>query len=296
MKEEEDEFDKVASGRENAGERLYMNDVNEHHSYLNLRNVVPNSFKDPRANLYAAKIRLKEDDIEAQNAEVKQVKESPAMVPKPILKRKDDSTESNKPKKRVRFDKDCKIDSGGASEMMKDSNGSSPTDAISSESDDGLEIGEMTYRVPDYVLNPCRYTHYSFDSSSEGSNEGSNTKACMDLLELIKLSKSKVNELSQESENRSGDLQRSVTFIPKKKSSLTQGDARIEEDDGKQSVPRAAALPVGVAAGESHEPEVTVNEDTEPETETETNDADSFHAQKARRRYRTQSRSDDSDP
>ena len=41
--DEEDEFDIVAFGKENTGERLYMNDITGRGSYLNLHNVMPNS-------------------------------------------------------------------------------------------------------------------------------------------------------------------------------------------------------------------------------------------------------------
>ena len=43
LQDEEDEFDIVASGKENTGERLYMNDIIGRGSYLNLHNLMPNS-------------------------------------------------------------------------------------------------------------------------------------------------------------------------------------------------------------------------------------------------------------
>ncbi|GKG17630.1 nonsense-mediated mRNA decay protein 2-like protein isoform X1, partial [Tanacetum coccineum] len=39
--------------------------------------------------------------------------------------------------------------------------------------------------VPDHVLNPSRYTHYTFDSDEEVDEE-SNRKACMDFLNTLK--------------------------------------------------------------------------------------------------------------
>lgn len=293
--EEEDQFDKVAAGRENAGERLYMNDVTERGSFLNLHNVIPNSFKDPRANHYAARIRLKEDEVEARQFDVPcpetdmQGNKSLAKVsergfaPKPILKRRDNRSDSYKPRKRVRFDPGFIIDSGRASETFNDQSETSLMNAT--DSDDGLKLMDKTSRVPDYIINPSKYTRYNFDSSSE-VNEGSNTEACMNLLELIK--RSKVKELGQESDNASGDLPKSVTFIPRKKASR-----QSEEDDGKQSLPQAG-LPVGIAAGVSQDSEVTAAyEETEPETNATD---DSARSHKALRKYRTQSRSDDSDP
>ncbi|KAK0591557.1 hypothetical protein LWI29_003892 [Acer saccharum] len=306
--DEEDEFDIVASGKENASERLYMNDISDRGSYLNLHNVIPNSLndakKDLRANLLAARIRLKEDEVEAGKLNVSrpetftEVKESHAKAsevtvrPKPILKRKDNSSES-KPRKRVRFDPDCKSDCDQVSETFKHPIGTSSMNAT--DSDDGSKLTDKTSRVPDYILNPSKYTRYSFDSSSE-FDEGSNTKACLDLLELIKRSKGK--ELGREVDNASGDLPKSVKFIPKKKGgdvkavNVSSENNESKEDDGKQSLPRAAGFLVGIAAVESQDSEVTAYEEIEPETNAA---SESARSQKPLRKYRTQSRSDDSD-
>ncbi|KAH0969604.1 hypothetical protein GBA52_028530 [Prunus armeniaca] len=63
--EEEDGYDKVAVGKENAGDRLYMKDVNDYGIDIDSQEEVPTSFKDftrdPRANHLAAKIRLQQD-------------------------------------------------------------------------------------------------------------------------------------------------------------------------------------------------------------------------------------------
>lgn len=71
IQEEEDAYDKVASGSENTGDGLYMKNVGEYESYLNSQNLLQNSLhglkKDSRANHLAAKVGLKEDDSEAQN-------------------------------------------------------------------------------------------------------------------------------------------------------------------------------------------------------------------------------------
>ncbi|KAL5733862.1 hypothetical protein ACOSP7_031723 [Xanthoceras sorbifolium] len=307
--EEEDEFDKVASGRENADERLYMNDVTDRGSYLNLHNVIPNSLnvnvKDSRANHHAAKIRLKEDEVEALKPNVPcpktdmGVKESHAKVsegsvrPKPILKRKDSSSDS-KPQKRVRFDPNCKIACEQASETFKGSSIGTSSMNATDYSDGGSKLTDKTSRVPDYILNPSKYTRYSFDSSSE-FNEESNTKACMDLLELIKSSKGK--ELGSESDNASGDLPNFVTFIPKKKGTnakavhVSSENNESKEDDGKQSLPRAG-FPVRIAAVESQDFEVTAYEEIKPDTNAAD---DSACSHKPLRKYRTHSRSDDFD-
>lgn len=70
--DEEDEYDKVALGREDAGERTYMREIMDVGPKVNSHNALPrslyelkHSWRDPRANHYAASTRLKEDDEEA---------------------------------------------------------------------------------------------------------------------------------------------------------------------------------------------------------------------------------------
>ncbi|KAH9329201.1 hypothetical protein KI387_001309 [Taxus chinensis] len=72
QEDEEDEFDKVAVGREDAGERTYMREIMDTGPKINSHNSLPSSLKelkragrDPRANHYAARARLEEDDEEA---------------------------------------------------------------------------------------------------------------------------------------------------------------------------------------------------------------------------------------
>lgn len=67
--DEEDEYDKVAVGREDAGERTYMREIMDVGPKVNSHNSLPrslyelkHSWRDPRANHYAASTRIKEDD------------------------------------------------------------------------------------------------------------------------------------------------------------------------------------------------------------------------------------------
>eukprot|EP01018_Ginkgo_biloba_P017381 Gb_12644 [translate_table: standard] len=71
-KDEEDEYDKVAVGREDAGERTYMREIMDFGPKVNSHNALPSSLselkhggRDPRANHLAARARLEEDDEEA---------------------------------------------------------------------------------------------------------------------------------------------------------------------------------------------------------------------------------------
>ncbi|KAK6146571.1 hypothetical protein DH2020_020440 [Rehmannia glutinosa] len=81
--EEEDEYDKVAVGAEQTGDRMYMRDV-KYAEYgiheLNEYGELPNTFqavvRDPRANHTAAKIRLKEDAEAAGNFDTLQLSDN----------------------------------------------------------------------------------------------------------------------------------------------------------------------------------------------------------------------------
>ena len=242
--EEEDEYDKVASGRENAGERLYMSDIADHGSFLNSHNVLQNALNhtgnDCSASHMAARIRLKEDDEEAwklnyrdrSNAEIREsnlkASDNDCKL-RSILKRKNNVT-GFKPQKRVRFDSACKNDFEEPSEKFEDY----PTGALpmnSQDSDGGSLPAENARAVPDYIRNPSRYTHYSFDSSSEVDEE-SNAQACMDFLKLLPNSKS--TESLSELEDAPRNLPKSLTFIPKRKSSILQLGSSVGEDKEKE--------------------------------------------------------------
>nr|XP_023875665.1 uncharacterized protein LOC111988130 [Quercus suber]POE82076.1 hypothetical protein CFP56_41844 [Quercus suber] len=303
--EEEDEFDKVATGRENVGDRLFMGDVSDHGSYLNSHNVLTNSLhgtstaKDPRANHLAAKIRLKEDEDEAEgekynsggahDSEVKgqhvETSEDCKQL-RSILKRKDNNAVF-KPQKRVRFDPSV----GSVFEEEEKTMAASLMEPTGS--DDGTLEGQNASGLPDYLLNPSKYTRYSFDSTSEFDEE-SNAQAYMDFINLV--NKSKPPESKLEPADTSVDLSKPVIFIPKKKTSDAKAvsDSGVlnhnMEEDRKQFLHRAGFL-VGIAAGEAQHEVSAMEED-----ESQTNAPDgSAGFQKSGRRYRTKSRSDDDD-
>ncbi|XAR48242.1 hypothetical protein NMG60_11030997 [Bertholletia excelsa] len=259
--EEEDEFDKVAVGREGAGDRLYMGHVSDHGRFLNSHNVLPNSVfgatKDPRANHLAASRRLKEDEAEAQqygsnhasDESISSIVKPPVRAsedsdkPKSVLKRKDETMVSNV-KKRVRFDPDCK-DGDKASGKTQDH--------LKQFSNYNSLLDRTTQGVPDYLLNPSKYTCYSLDSASDMDDE-LNRKACMDFLKMEKISKP--NETSSQSAEASSDLPKSITFIPRKKGGSTRtmndgSDVKQDQEDGNAGKLFAQrGFPVSIAAAE----------------------------------------------
>ncbi|XP_010453393.1 PREDICTED: uncharacterized protein LOC104735329 [Camelina sativa] len=176
---EEDEYDKVALGKENDVEGLSMKDSL---SAQKLRNGSGIGWtRDPRANYVAAQIRLKEDEIEANKLKAfvaKQPSESKephsggesskAVPPKPILKRKEDTSDSEgKTGKRVRFD------------VVSEETLKKPEDTSTTSSKSMSHQSKNCARVPDYLLNPSKYTRYTFDPSCE-LNDKSPTGEYMD--------------------------------------------------------------------------------------------------------------------
>ncbi|KAM0957799.1 hypothetical protein ACFX2C_023171 [Malus domestica] len=265
FEEEEDGYDKVAVGKETAGDRLYMRDVNDYGIDIDTQEEVPSSIKDftrdPRANHLAAKIRLQQDAEAAQKIDslrvsgngtsfsiaAENISEDAANL-KSILKRKNDNQlDSSKTQKRVRFDSNCKSneDEDGAKDV--------PVETHSNENPP----------VPDYIRNPSRYTHYTFDSSGDVDEE-SNKQAYMEFLNLVR----KSNSTEPQAEDASVDLSKPVTFIPRKKSS----DAIMIENDGESERPGGArretaackVMPLAIAAEDNED--VCAMEEDEPDT------------------------------
>ncbi|KAE8672993.1 hypothetical protein F3Y22_tig00111832pilonHSYRG00109 [Hibiscus syriacus] len=178
----------VASGRENAGERLYMNDITDHGSFLNSHYILQRalnhtSSKDHRANHMVAKIRLKEDDEKGQKVNYRD-------MPNSEIRESLDVKETNNVCQ-FRFTADVALPA------------------------------EHARSLPDYLRNPSRYTCYSFCSSSEVGEE-SNAQTWDDVLKLDSSSKS--TESLSEHDDAPRDLLKSLTFVPKRKSgNLQQG-------------------------------------------------------------------------
>ncbi|XP_006287828.2 uncharacterized protein LOC17883213 [Capsella rubella] len=202
---EEDEYDKVALGTENDVEDLSLKD--------SLSKLSGGRTRDPRANYVAAKMRLKEDEMEAnklkacanqpsKSKESHVEESSKAVPPKPILKRKETSSDSEaRTSKRVRFD------------SLLEETVKKPEDACSaSTSSKSISHQSKTgARVPDYLLNPSKYTRYTFDPSCELIDK-SPTGEYMDIPKAV--------EGSTDSESF-----KKVSFIPQKKTKDVREDS-----------------------------------------------------------------------
>ncbi|XP_057481163.1 uncharacterized protein LOC130768182 [Actinidia eriantha] len=297
LEEEEDAFDKVAIGSEKAGDRMYMRDITGCGTDdINFYDELPNTFndvtRDPRANHMAAKLRLKEDAEAAGKFDSLQVSDTGRHDPhtqnnileegfnmKSILKRKENQTDP-KAQKRVRFGSDCEeVASEGVKDLVMENRWTEEAKILQTSF-----LSQEYHGVPDYIRNPSKYTHYTFDSSSD-IDEESNQKACIDFLNQLKRSNSK----EQQPDDTAVDLPKSVTFTPKKK----LGDAFVvkngnqfsqkQEDVGKESIPQNGCPLIGIAAGEACESEVCAMEEDEPETV----DGKSSRLRREGRQYRT---------
>ncbi|PQM41352.1 uncharacterized protein Pyn_03371 [Prunus yedoensis var. nudiflora] len=160
------------------------------------------------------------------------------------------------------------------------------------DSDNGSGLAPNASVVPDYLVNPSKYTRYSFDTTTEVDEDG-NTRACMDYLSQPKSSNT---DSRSEMKDASAQLPKSVTFVSKKKTG--DGNAvndinnmkQDNEDDSKQSLNRAS-FPVGIAAVEVQSEDSAVEEEGSAP-----NPADfSGCLETPGRKYRTKSISDESD-
>lgn len=169
---------------------------------------------------------------------------------KSILKRKCDDLA--KPPKRVRFDPTCK-----------------PNDELPYAPLPQVSQGRS---VPDYILNPSKYTRYDFHHNSIHVNDRSNKDIYFGFLEQLKKSKNVVDDQSS-----SAVLPKSILFIPRKK----RGDAAVTCNTFKQQQSTA----IGIAALEVQEQQVAeISEMQEQE---------SHVSNKATRQYRTKMEEDD---
>lgn len=280
LQEEEDEYDKVAVGKEKGGDRLYMKDITDCGIEIDSCTELPTSIRsftrDPRANHLAAKVRLKEDAEASKTMDSLHVSENgsasiansecnASQNPKSILKRKDNHLDA-KLHKRVRFDPECKIsqESQGSKDISMEANSSPGSAEVTNEAT--FQSQGYPTQVPDYLRNPSRYTHYTFDSSNEVDEE-SNKKAYMDFLQLMRGSKT----MESHQDDASTGPPKSITFIPKKKAGDTimlenssQGEQNHQNGVGKEHV-HQRGMAIGIAAVDTQADDVCSMEEDEPD-------------------------------
>lgn len=256
-------------------DRIYMKDVNDYGPYLNFHAAVPDSLddlseevhdfsRDPRADHFAASVRLSEDVKAVGNNQIAE----DGIKLKSILKRKANHIDSN-PKKRVHFGPGCDDSNFKATEKQVSLVAPQVMEAMV-DGENNSQIPEDHPKIPDYLRNPTKYTCYSLDSTDDVDNEANN-KAFEDLINLPKHS-NLAETMPLES---SAALPKSITFTPQKKS---QGNMLID------SSCQTRALGISVDTSE---------DDTCGMDEDDTRVEASIHGRKAARTYRSKS-SDDS--
>ncbi|XP_009615549.1 uncharacterized protein [Nicotiana tomentosiformis] len=272
--DEEDEYDRVAEGRVGAGDRLYMkNVIDQETSYDPSGRSIR---RDARANHMAAQVRLKEDADAAVKCEThfdgitlygEQHSTEPLQVHskvKPILKRARKSENGElKSAKRVRFNPSCKDECEGASEL--EVSWAAPAAANSSSQENESILDNSRPNVPDHILNPSKYIHYSLDSSSKLDDE-SNIQACAYLLEEVK--KLKHDQLARETMDVSATNPKSPAFVPRQKNSyaIAANDATPSKEMIKDACNESLhpkGFPVAIAAVEAQESGDPMEEDME---------------------------------
>ncbi|CAK7348128.1 unnamed protein product [Dovyalis caffra] len=300
--EEEDQYDKVAVGREKArDDRLYVTEMNDYGIDVDSGNVMPSSFgdvtKDPRANHLAAKIRLKEDAEAAEKMDSLQVtvKENISVSGdgnlKSILKRKKDvqldpKSISNhldsKLQKRVRFDPECKDGNDEESDGVED------TQMETNDSTDETLAYHLPpdypSGIPDYMRNPSKYTHYTFDTSTDVDEE-SNRGAYMDFLKMLQRPKT----TESHPDDVPVDLSKPLTFIPKRKTGVATVtdnciDSKQNQDDASEGFKLRRGVALGIAAGDDNDAETCAMEEDRP--------ADKTNSRRPGRHYRTKAKSE----
>ncbi|KAG9141906.1 hypothetical protein Leryth_009275 [Lithospermum erythrorhizon] len=260
FEEEEDEYDKVAIGKEKSGERLYLKDVNDYSTTgVNTFHERPAGFndvaRDPRANHLAAKLRLKEDsEASCGSHELKLPETSRAITdsisnaevaiaippdnigsqgdrdgglanPKPILKNNKTDPHVSKSHKRVRF------------EPQSDTTCDNTRDQNQESSNSALTItGDTLNSSSPITMDRSKYTHYTLDSSVD-MDEESNRKAYADFLNLIR--KPEATEMQLEA-----DFSKPPTFTPRK-ASMVYRESKSKQNPGDISNDRT--FPISIA-------------------------------------------------
>ncbi|KAG6399132.1 hypothetical protein SASPL_140607 [Salvia splendens] len=304
--DEEDEFDKVAAGSEETDDRIYLKNVKcadyeleEVSGYGELPSSFQVTAKDPRANHSAAKIRLREDaeatgeldglqlsdSSMATNLDTENIKKGELDIdnPKPILKKRDISVDT-KSQKRVRFmagpESSTHEDQQPASDLASESHAISDNSVSEQASDPSKQASDpskYSAGVPDYLINPEKYTCYTFDSL-DNMDEESNRKAHADFFHDLR--KRNSDTLMEE---MPVELPKSIVFTPKKKAendSTAKSDSELKTRENLEN----KRWSVDITAENTQESEISAMEEDEP---VHVVDEGPRSSQKPGRQYRT---------
>ncbi|KAK1310706.1 hypothetical protein QJS10_CPA08g00414 [Acorus calamus] len=238
-----------------------MSDIKDQGAFLNFHNIISDPYndgcdevqhnKDPRADLSAAKARLREDKDglrssgpRTTNSQARAMENG--MNLKSILKRKEGPMLESKTNKRVRFNKTSEDNQKQESKQAHDS--FLVTESMEATPKEDARV------VPDDIRNPSKYTHYTFDSVEE-DDELSNLHAFDVFRNMLKGSSAEMQM------DGPVELPKSVTFTPRKKAS----DGLMNDLQCRK--PAHATVPsTSIAVGEVEESEVNAMEEDDMET------------------------------
>ncbi|GFP92567.1 hypothetical protein PHJA_001400900 [Phtheirospermum japonicum] len=288
--EEEDQYDKVAVGTNQTGDRIFMRDVQFgdydtlENEYCELPNTLRAVIRDPRANHAAAKIRLQEDaeavgnfdNSAATNSKTEDLKrkELDCDNPKPILKKRENPMDSRSSQKRVSF----VFDPESSSQAHEDRKISGDNDELASEPEHAPDLSLYSPGVPDYLMNPSKYTRYAFDASDDMDDQ-SNRKAHMEFFDQLRK-----RNIDSPMDEASFETPKSVVFMPRRKNEEGSIGKRSESEGKSKS------WSFGLMAEDNGESEVFAMEEDEP---CQAVDDEGRSSGRAGRRYRTRTSVDD---
>lgn len=162
-----------------------------------------------------------------------------------------------KSQKRVRFmagpERSTHEDQQPASDLASESHAMSDN----SVSEQASDPSKYSAGVPDYLINPKKYTHYTFDSSDD-MDEESNRKAHADLFHDLR--KRNSDTLMEE---MPVELPKSIVFTPKKKAendSTAKSDSELKTRENLEN----KRWSVDITAENTQESEISAMEEDEP--------------------------------
>ncbi|CAK9861693.1 unnamed protein product [Sphagnum jensenii] len=284
FEEEEDEYDKVAVGREGSEDRIFMGQVKDFSgTNINLVNSLPSSLpelrqtsRDARANHKAALARLEEDDREAAAA-IAGVQVVDTSIERSHSKQQLIQTKlemclvsgrvrGHKSSKRVRFaiaeDAENERKAGRISGPHSN-NASASQEPVGSQLDPVWRTdltsssGSVSRRsqVPDYVKHPWKYIQYTIDWS-EQDDDKQNLAAFHAMRDG---SSPKVSDGTPVEQQSTVEVHKPIRFTPR---SLREGNVKERQDEimksssdqlgiihAVESGDRGLSLPMSIAAG-----------------------------------------------
>ncbi|EFJ28186.1 hypothetical protein SELMODRAFT_441268 [Selaginella moellendorffii] len=255
--DEEDEYDKVAVGREGAGDRLYTSDVKASFDSLSVLSGASFMARDDLASRKAAAAdrlaEAREAKINGTTPDLHRTEDlhrrSSSSRPKSSGTRTSDSSDKRKnesrddrPQKKVRF----------AVEEENQKTRRTPRDDGGHRQRAGID----RYRnVPHHVRHPEKYTHYTLDWGEEGNSN--NVQAWQSTMAAINSAK------NEGEEEQPFELPQHVPFVPRANKERA-GSSKPGGSTKDSTTPSGSATSVSFAARGLEDEGVAMEENAQP--------------------------------